>query len=117
MLEELDRELLSADDAASDLIDGVRVRWMAPGRAARDETAFRHALAEGDRLHGAGHPMKDTLLIDARKAVTRTVEGLSSPHTPSIRTKRKHRANTTCWVCLVKKSALMIPAFAVQAFV
>ena len=65
MLEELDRELLSADDAASDLIDGVRVRWIAPGRAARDETAFRHALAEGHRLHGAGSPMKDNLLIDA----------------------------------------------------
>ncbi|MCX7543738.1 replication initiation protein [Corynebacterium sp. P5848] len=65
MLADLDRELLSADDAASDLIDGARVRWIAPGRAARDETAFRHALAEGHRLHGAGSPMKDNLLIDA----------------------------------------------------
>ena len=65
MLAELDKDLLSADDAACDLVDGVRVRWIAPGRVARDETAFRHALAEGHRLHAAGKPMKDNLLIDA----------------------------------------------------
>lgn len=65
MLAELDKDLLSADDAACDVIDGVRVRWISPGRAARDETAFRHALSEGHRLHAAGNTMKDNLIIDA----------------------------------------------------
>ena len=37
-----------------DLIDGVLVRWINPGRAARDETAFRHALKTAHRLHAAG---------------------------------------------------------------
>ena len=39
--------------------------WSAPGRAARDETAFRHALATAHRLRTEDKPMKDTLIIDA----------------------------------------------------
>lgn len=65
MIAALDEGLPSAADAAADLIDGVRVRWSAPGRAARDETAFRHALATAHRLRTEGKPMKDTLIIDA----------------------------------------------------
>ncbi|MEZ2123010.1 replication initiation protein [Corynebacterium sp. CCM 9203] len=65
MIAALDEGLPSAADAAADLIDGVRVRWSAPGRAARDETAFRHALAVAHRLRAEGKPMKDNLIMDA----------------------------------------------------
>lgn len=48
-----------------DLIDGVLVRWINPGRAARDETAFRHALKTAHRLRAAGERMTDAAIIDA----------------------------------------------------
>src|SRR5699024_7915650 len=34
-------------------------------RAARDETAFRHALATAHRLRAQGQPLKDAKIIDA----------------------------------------------------
>ncbi|WJY69089.1 hypothetical protein [Corynebacterium auris] len=37
-----------------DLIDGVLVRWINPRRAARDETALRHALKTAHRLRAGG---------------------------------------------------------------
>lgn len=49
----------------SDVIDGVKVLWIAPGRSARDETAFRHALATGHRLRAAGERLKDATIINA----------------------------------------------------
>ncbi|OIR41676.1 replication initiation protein [Corynebacterium sp. NML130628] len=48
-----------------DLIEGVRVLWINQGRAARDETAFRHALKVGHRLRAAGQRLTDNALIDA----------------------------------------------------
>lgn len=48
-----------------DLIEGVRVLWIHQGRAARDETAFRHALKVGHRLRTAGQRLTDNALIDA----------------------------------------------------
>lgn len=51
--------------AAAGVIDGVRVIWVSAGRAARDETAFRHALATAHRLKKAGEALKDAKLIDA----------------------------------------------------
>ena len=48
-----------------DLIEGVRVLWIHQGRAARDETAFRHALKVGHRLRAAGERLTDNALIDA----------------------------------------------------
>lgn len=48
-----------------DLVDGVLVRWINPGRAARDETAFRHALKTAHRLRAAGERMTDAAIIDA----------------------------------------------------
>lgn len=48
-----------------ELIDGVRVLWISQGRAARDETAFRHALKTGHRLRAAGERMTDVSIIDA----------------------------------------------------
>lgn len=48
-----------------ELIDGVRVLWIAQGTAARDETAFRHALKTGHRLRAAGQRLTDAAIIDA----------------------------------------------------
>lgn len=59
----LDAEL--PQTAGPGLIDGVRVLWVRDGRAARDETAFRHALKEAHRMRNAGHRLKDTAIIDA----------------------------------------------------
>lgn len=48
-----------------ELVQGVRVLWVREGRAARDETAFRHALKTGHRLRQAGQRMTDAAIIDA----------------------------------------------------
>lgn len=53
MLKDLDGGLSNADALDGDRIDGVKVLWISPGRAARDETAFRHALATAHRLREA----------------------------------------------------------------
>lgn len=53
-----------ADQYDPELIDGVRVLWISRGRAARDETAFRHALKTGHRLRAAGQRLTDAALID-----------------------------------------------------
>lgn len=53
------------DQYDPDLIDGVRVRWIHEGCAARDETAFRHALKIGHRLRSEGKRLTDAALIDA----------------------------------------------------
>lgn len=54
-------------DVAGEKIDGVRVRWAdeTHSRADRDETAFRHALAEAHRLRATGKRMSDAAIIDA----------------------------------------------------
>lgn len=48
-----------------ELIDGVRLRWISEGVAARDETAFRHALKIGHRLRARGERLTDAAIIDA----------------------------------------------------
>lgn len=68
MLRELAEQLpetAQVAPAAAGVIDGVRVMWIGTGRAARDETAFRHALATAHRLKKAGDALKDAKLIDA----------------------------------------------------
>lgn len=65
---ELSAELPSAEElapAAHGIIEGVRVIWASPGRAARDETAFRHALTTAHRMRAAGEALKDAKIIDA----------------------------------------------------
>lgn len=68
-LKALNEELASVEElapASAGVIDGVRVIWITEGqRAARDETAFRHALVTGHRLRAKGEPLKDNKLIDA----------------------------------------------------
>lgn len=62
---DLAAELPDAAALDGDRIDGVKVLWAAEGRAARDATAFRHALAETHRLRDAGQRMSDAKIIDA----------------------------------------------------
>lgn len=57
-----------------ELIDGVRVLWISQGRAARDETAFRHALKTGHRLRAAGQRMTDAVIIDAYEHAYNTAQ-------------------------------------------
>lgn len=47
-----------------ELFEGVRIRWI-NGVAARDETAFRHALKVGHRLRKQNKRLTDEALIDA----------------------------------------------------
>lgn len=65
MADELDGDLPSAEAMDSDRIDGVKVLWITEGRSARDETAFRYALATAHRLRAAGKRMSDAAIIDA----------------------------------------------------
>ena len=65
MADELDGDLPSAEAMDTDRIDGVKVLWVTEGRAARDETAFRHALATAHQLRAAGKRMTDAAIIDA----------------------------------------------------
>lgn len=43
----------------------MRVLWIVQGTAARDETAFRHALKTGHRLRQQGQRLTDAAIIDA----------------------------------------------------
>lgn len=66
LLDGLGDDGLSAEFAEVDRRAGVRILWIIDGvRAARDETAFRHALAEGYKLKAAGKRLKDAPIIDA----------------------------------------------------
>src|SRR5699024_2182697 len=62
-------ELASVEDiahASAGIIDAVRYIWVIQGqRAARNATAFRHALAAGHPLKAQGDPHIDNKLIDA----------------------------------------------------
>ena len=66
LTEGVEVELAAETDALDpELIEGVRVRWINKGRAARDETAFRHALKVAHRLRQAGERMTVSAIIDA----------------------------------------------------
>ena len=85
----LDASLPSALNASGDLIDGVRVLWTAPGRAARDETAFRHALTVGYQLKAAGERLKDAKIIDAYERAYTVAQAVGAdgrePDLPAMR--------------------------------
>lgn len=85
----LDASLPSALEASGDLIDGVRVLWTAPERAARDETAFRHALTVGYQLKAAGERLKDTKIIDAYEVAYNVAQAVGAdgrePDLPAMR--------------------------------
>lgn len=85
----LDASLPSALDASGDLIDGVRVLWTNPERAARDETAFRHALTVGYQLKAAGERLKDAKIIDAYEVAYNVAQAVGAdgrePDLPAMR--------------------------------
>ena len=62
---ELQGDMADLDRLDAERVDGVKVLWIAEGRAARDETAFRHALYTAHKLRAAAKPMKDEAIIDA----------------------------------------------------
>lgn len=91
-LRELEAELPTTAElapAASGMIDGVRVIWINQHRAARDETAFRHALATAHRLRAQGQPLKDAKIIDAYERAYNVAQavgaGYREPDLPPMR--------------------------------
>ena len=66
LAQDVDAEIAGGlDQYDPELIDGVRVLWITQGTAARDETAFRHALKAGHRLRQQGQRLTDAAIIDA----------------------------------------------------
>ncbi|XMN52028.1 replication initiation protein (plasmid) [Corynebacterium sp. LaCa78] len=66
LAQDVDAEIADGlDQYDPELIDGVRVLWITLGKAARDETAFRHALKAGHRLRQQGQRLTDAAIIDA----------------------------------------------------
>lgn len=66
LAQDVDAEIAGGlDQYDPELIDGVRVLWIAQGTAARDETAFKHALKTGHRLRQQGKRLTDAAIIDA----------------------------------------------------
>lgn len=64
--QDVDAEIADGlDQYDPELIDGVRVLWITQGKAARDETAFKHALKAGHRLRQQGQRLTDAAIIDA----------------------------------------------------
>ena len=88
----LDASLPTALEASGDLIDGVRVLWSADGHAARDETAFRHALAVGYQLKAAGERLKDNKIIDAYERAYNVAQAVGAagrePDLPAMRDRQ-----------------------------
>ena len=76
----LDKTLPDASALDGDRIEGVRVLWISPGRAARDETAFRHALATAHRLREAGQRMTDAKIIDAYEYAYNVAQAVGADH-------------------------------------
>lgn len=75
--------------AAAGVIEGVRVLWQSPGRAARDETAFRYALATAHRLKARGQRLTDAALIDAYEHAYAIAQAVGSDHRqPDLPTMR-----------------------------
>ena len=66
LAQDVDAEIADGlDQYDPELIDGVRVLWINQGKAARDETAFKHALKAGHRLRQQGQRLTDAAIIDA----------------------------------------------------
>src|SRR5699024_3302091 len=73
-------DLPSAEALDGDRIDGVKVLWITPSRAARDETAFRHALATAYKLREAGQKMTDAAIIDAYERAYNVAQAVGADH-------------------------------------
>ena len=80
LLASLEGDLPSAEALDGDRIDGVKVLWVNEGRAARDETAFRHALATAYKLREAGQKMTDAAIIDAYERAYNVAQAVGADH-------------------------------------
>ena len=80
LLASLEGDLPSAEALDGDRIDGVKVLWITPNRAARDETAFRHALATAYKLREAGKKMTDAAIIDAYEQAYNVAQAVGADH-------------------------------------
>ena len=80
LLDSLEGDLPSAEALDGDRIDGVKVLWITPTRAARDETAFRHALATAYKLREAGQKMTDAAIIDAYEQAYNVAQAVGADH-------------------------------------
>ena len=80
ILASLEGDLPSAEALDGDRIDGVKVLWITPTRAARDETAFRHALATAYKLREAGQKMTDAAIIDAYERAYNIAQAVGADH-------------------------------------
>ena len=58
----------------------MKVLWVSTGRAARDETAFRHALATAYKLREAGQKMTDAAIIDAYDRAYNVAQAVGADH-------------------------------------
>lgn len=80
LLASLEGDLPSAEALDGDRIEGVKVLWITEGRAARDETGFRHALATAHRLREAGERMTDAKIIDAYERAYNIAQAVGADH-------------------------------------
>ena len=91
LLASLENDLPSAEALDGDRIDGVKVLWITEGRAARDETAFRHALATGHHLREAGERMTDAKIIDAYERAYNVAQAVGADNRePEMPPQRDH---------------------------
>lgn len=99
------------DQYDPELIDGVRVLWITEGTAARDETAFRHALKTGHRLRAADQRLTDAAIIDAYEHaynVAQTHGGAGRPaELPPMRDRQTMARRVRGYVTQSKSTASM----------
>ena len=102
------------DQYDPELIDGVRVLWITEGTAAREETAFRHALKTGHRLRAAGQRLTDAAIIDAYEHaynVAQTHGGAGRPaELPPMRDRQTMARRVRGYVTQSKNAASMGPS-------
>ena len=112
LAQDVDAEVSAGlDQYDPELIDGVRVLWITEGTAARDETAFRHALKTGHRLRAAGQRLTDAAIIDAYEHaynVAQTHGGAGRPaELPPMRDRQTMARRVRGYVTQSKSTASM----------
>lgn len=80
ILASLEGDLPTAEILDGDCIDEVKVLWITPTCAARDETAFRHALATTYKLREAGKKMTDAAIIDSYERAHNIAQAVDADH-------------------------------------
>lgn len=112
LAQDVDAEVSAGlDQYDPELIDGVRVLWITEGTAARDETAFRHALKTGHRLRAADQRLTDAAIIDAYEHaynVAQTHGGAGRPaELPPMRDRQTMARRVRGYVTQSKSTASM----------